>query len=623
MISWRNYIAAVMLMLALTFLLMGSNLFKDYWNDFSVNEYTIDTASRDSEANPIWYDDAGNSTTGAAVFVGAPRSSYRQAVVDWAAYSRHYLSEFSTLQSYQTRPDNHTVPDLLILDATSLNWSSKDDADYLMSCVEQGTNIVFCTLPELDAVRNSSVLRDLLGIRGITARERAVDGIFLYPGFLLGGGKIYAMPEDAEEKDEPIEFPGTTDSTGRPVCDWFRLGPGTKVYMSGIPEEESVPSSDYPPLMWRRSLASAYVFAVNGTFMEGAEGIGILSAIMSEARPYAVYPVANAQNMVLIDYPVLADENRAEMQRLYSRSVMDVYQEIVWGNVQKVSHEFGYKVSCMMTPELDYSDDIAPNAKQLEYYLKLFNEAAAEAGLSLVGVSDTPLEQKIQEDQEFFSEITDYEFSAVYSGDLSDTDVEAGLQSALLQSVDTVVRDYSDDQTPLSLLNNQATVQASVDTEFACTFKQDYLIRCMMTALGYTSISFDMSRVAYPESDGDAWEKLSVDFASAAAGYGQTYPHIEKTTVSESSLRVQAMLTTKYTSSRENDCIVLETEGTAQTNWFILRTHNERIDRVEGGSFAELEEDAFLVEVDEAKVTIHLAPNNDSRANQSANVGKD
>lgn len=40
--------------------------------------------------------------------------------------------------------------------------------------------------------------------------------------------------------------------------------------------------------------------------------------------------------------------------------------------------------------------------------------------------------------------------------------------------------------------------------------------------------------------------------------------------------------------------------------WFILRTHNEAIDRMEGGSFTELEEDVFLLELEEAEAVITM-----------------
>ena len=40
--------------------------------------------------------------------------------------------------------------------------------------------------------------------------------------------------------------------------------------------------------------------------------------------------------------------------------------------------------------------------------------------------------------------------------------------------------------------------------------------------------------------------------------------------------------------------------------WFILRTHNESIKDMEGGSWQKLEEGAYLIEVQEEEVTLTL-----------------
>jgi hypothetical protein len=55
--------------------------------------------------------------------------------------------------------------------------------------------------------------------------------------------------EDQEGEEEEAVFPGEVNGAGKPVFPWYLLTSGTKVYMKGIPEEESVDTEEYPVLI--------------------------------------------------------------------------------------------------------------------------------------------------------------------------------------------------------------------------------------------------------------------------------------------------------------------------------------------------------------------------------------
>ena len=40
--------------------------------------------------------------------------------------------------------------------------------------------------------------------------------------------------------------------------------------------------------------------------------------------------------------------------------------------------------------------------------------------------------------------------------------------------------------------------------------------------------------------------------------------------------------------------------------WFVLRTHQEAIDQIKGGSFTELEDDVYLLEIEAAEAVITM-----------------
>ena len=152
--------------------------------------------------------------------------------------------------------------------------------------------------------------------------------------------------------------------------------------------------------------------------------------------------------------------------------------------------------------------------EQLEYYLKIFNEASAEIGLSGLSVSDTSLRRKLEADGRFIEEaIGGYEFSSFYAGNLPEEDVETALEADLLSSVMTVVRDYEKgDLRSIDFLSEYVTSQRVFDIGLDYDYKSDFLVKCLETALGYLNISFDMERVAYPDGKEDVWEKVSITF---------------------------------------------------------------------------------------------------------------
>ena len=59
-----------------------------------------------------------------------------------------------------------------------------------------------------------------------------------------------------------------------------------------------------------------------------------------------------------------------------------------------------------------------------------------------------------------------------------------------------------------------------------------------------------------------------------------------------------------YTESREENVITLNT--TKADSWFILRTHGEKIEDIEGGSQTKIEKDAYLIHAEDHTVKIQV-----------------
>lgn len=617
MVSRRNYFTVVTMMLVVFFLCMFINNLKEVWNDYSVNSYAEDASGYPSQVNIYLPGGSGEaeqpqSTEGGesegetivsrrkVICIGEPDGAFSDMVREWVTYTKRDIAQYPSLASFEEGEKEMDSPEMLVIDPDSVNWEQEDELRFLMECVEHEIHLIFSRLPEMSVIENSEQARNLLGIKNIARKEIRVEGLHMYGGFLLGGEKVYHAVDEREKKYQDLEL----------VFPWYRLEAGVKVYMKGIPEEEEIKPESYPAVIWRKSFGTAYVFAVNGGYMEGMTGIGLLSAMSADMYSYELYPVVNAQSMVFAGYPSLADENRETMDAYYSRSVKQVFQEILWPSITTtlLDHEFG--LTCMLAPQFDYQDNAFPDSGQFKYYLKIFNEQSVETGLHGFDRTRTLPAGKLAEDQAFLSEaLASYRFSSFYAGNLSREKIEGALQEEVLSSVKTVVTEPEEENLEaVGFLSEQVTEQTTTGDGLNYSYRSDLQVRGMETALGYLNISFDLTRVAYPKEEEDLWENLAIEFSRTIGAYGEDFSGFEGTTVSECDAHIRRFLGLDYMDSRTDDRIRLQTNDTGGTVWFLLRTHNEKIKEMEGGDWKELEEDVYLIEVEDRDAEITLEP---------------
>lgn len=623
MISRRNFFSITILMVTMLFLCMCLNNLKDSWNDYAVNRYTETAENYPSNIN-IYVPEGSReknpeeqaagtdkreavSDRNKVVCIGDMDQMSMRAAENWVTYTKRDIAGYPALSAYESVWNEENLPEMLVLDSSCVDWEIGEEIDFLNLCLEKGVHLVFCNLPDVSVIKENGQVRELFGIQKVLEDETTVADLYLREGFLLGGQTFYREKADS---DADTMLPGSEAFPGERTFPWYLPSSGTKVYMKGVPEGMDMQEEQCPIVIWRKSSGTAYVFAVNGGLMEGPEGMGLLSAMSAEMHSYEIYPVLNAQNMILTGYPSLADENAAEMERLYSRSVKQVFQETLWPNILVALQKQEYKATCMLTPQYDYSDDAAPDGRQLEYYLKIFNERAVETGWTAQNVSGIPLTEKLEEDHRFFQDVLGgYDMVSFYAGGLEDEQITKALGAELLASAKTVVRDYDEAESGLvGFLSEDVTVQSTLGDGLEYTYKNDFRFKCMETALGYFSVSFDMSRVAYPDDDESAWERLSRNLATTIDTYGRLFGGFARTTTAECDMHIRQFLALDYSHSRTDDRIRLEVKGIDGSAWFILRTHNEAIREMEGGSWQELEEGAYLIEVAQSDVTLTLGP---------------
>lgn len=593
MVSKRKFFSIAIMMFVLFFLFQFSMVLRDSKNTYDINSsLTKKKADGENQWTP------SDSVTGAdssVVFVGNKAGDMGTAVSRWCTYAKRKLISCKSVSTYKS--DDKNLPEMMILE--SEKYADGDNLTTLETLEKKGVIIVFGCLENAKNIQNNKALMKFLGIQKVVAEETHLAGVKLFEGLLLGGEVTYNTSKDKEEKkrqDLELDVP------------WYQVGSGTKTYMVGLLDEKTgknVENEDLPTIIWRNGIDYGSVFAVVGDYMKDSTALGLLDGMRAEALQYTIYPIVNAQNLSMVNFPVFADENNTEMLKLYSQSVTGIARDIMWPALISVVEKSDMKMTCFIQPQADYTDDIEPKSGNLEFYLKQMKEQSAEAGISLEYQKLDKAEDKVTKDTEFFeNEKINYRFGAAFAkekdlkGILKDTD------SGLLGDVGTLVCDYTENQPVVSYYSDSVTLQTVTSDGMNYAYSDDIRMRSIQTALGYTNVMLDMYDIFWPQEKTDRWEVMQKRFFSNLLTYWKNFRDFDSTTLSESNARIRTFLNLAYSQSREDNTITLQTSEVG--SWFILRTHGEEIDEIDGGSQTEIEADAYLICAEDTTVKIRL-----------------
>lgn len=597
MVSKRKFFSIATMMFVLFFLFQFSMVLRDSKNTYDVNSSLTE---KKADGENQWTPSDSNSTTvigddSSVVFVGNKAGDMGTAVSRWCTYAKRKLISCKSVSTYKS--DDKNLPEMMILE--SEKYVDGDNLTTLETLEKKGVIIVFGCLENAKNIQNNKALMKFLGIQKVVAEETHLAGVKLFEGLLLGGEVTYNTSKDKEEKkrqDLELDVP------------WYQVGSGTKTYMVGLLDEKTgknVENEDLPTIIWRNGIDYGSVFAVVGDYMKDSTALGLLDGMRAEALQYTIYPIVNAQNLSMVNFPVFADENNTEMLKLYSQSVTGIARDIMWPALISVVEKSDMKMTCFIQPQADYTDDIEPKSGNLEFYLKQMKEQSAEAGISLEYQKLDKAEDKVTKDTEFFeNEKINYRFGAAFAkekdlkGILKDTD------SGLLGDVGTLVCDYTENQPVVSYYSDSVTLQTVTSDGMNYAYSDDIRMRSIQTALGYTNVMLDMYDIFWPQEKTDRWEVMQKRFSSNLLTYWKNFRDFDSTTLSESNARIRTFLNLAYSQSREDNTITLQTSEAG--SWFILRTHGEEIDEIDGGSQTEIEADAYLICAEDTTVKIRL-----------------
>lgn len=599
MVSRRKFFSIAIMMFVLLFLFQFSMVLRDRQNTYDVNS---NLAPKQNDGKNVWkneeLDPASVGTTDRryVLFVGDSSSDMAEAVSRWCTYAKWDISKCSSMEKFKENDKN--LPGMLILE--SEKYALDDNLKKIEELEQKGVIIVFGCLEDPKNIEKNQELQDFLGIYKIVSKKTELTGAKLFEGLLLGGEVIYETPEDKDERDRQdlqLNVP------------WYQVGSGTKTYMVGLldqsKQKETVENEELPTLIWRNGIRNGSIFCVVGDYMKDSTALGLLDGMVAEASSYYIYPVVNAQNLSMINFPVFADENNEQMMELYSQSITGMARDIMWPSLISIVEKGGLKMTCFMQPQTNYEDGIEPTSKDLVFYLKQMKEQNAEAGWSLQYKNAESLRDKLNQDAEFFRKAdSSYKYGAAYTEEKDLDTVKALMNTELMKNVSTLVCEYTEDGPVISYCTDSVTLQSVTSDGMNYTYSDDIRMRSIQSSLGYTNVMLNMQKIFWPERKKDRWQIMQKRFSSNLLTYWKNFTGFDSTTLSESNTRTRTFLNLDFSETRTDDEITLKTSESG--SWFILRTHGEEIEEIEGGTQKKLEDNVYLIQAQDTTVKIQV-----------------
>ena len=180
---------------------------------------------------------------------------------------------------------------------------------------------------------HSSAITQKIGIDALSQYYYTVESIYLYEGFMIGGGSSYALTDPFESSRTVVLDPDTTT-----------------VYASSG-EQNGV------PLVWKAQYGDG-VFVVDNIGIYDKVMRGFYAASYSLLADVCVYPVINASAFYLDDFPSQIPSGDSEyIQRDYHTTIRDFYVNIWWPDMMNIADQYGLKYTGLAIESYDDSVD--------------------------------------------------------------------------------------------------------------------------------------------------------------------------------------------------------------------------------------------------------------------------
>lgn len=598
MISRGNYVAITLIMCVVLLMFQLTGVSENVLMNSGQNLYSTEAVTQQEvEGEKNAYDQITASLKAAekedaVIGLVGTEEECLEVAREWSISQKKTYCYYKDLKE---AAEDESGATFLVIDGRKLD--SSDDAQALRTLTEQGRNIVVSSLPDPEIFRENPALQSNLGIAEIRSDSIKVDGFKLFAGLIIGGETVY------KDYEQNIPYAVLDDSVT-----------AYAVAQSGQGWFQNLENEELPAIIWRYSPDIGKVYVVNGDYLEGQTGAGILTGFFADSQEVCLYPVVNAQLTVVENYMLLADENEEVMDSEYGQSSSIVFRDILWPSIVAIFYDTEDSMTVTGALRLDYTQTEKLDESLLQYYYEQITKEQGEIGISGYQISNLPLAEKLEQDVSTFDEVLpNYEIRVFQSGDMDEDEYSQWIgEGNILENIKTVLKDYEEDAQEgfFSYLNDEVLELPIYMDATVTDDEDDFRARNLVTAYGYYGTGVDVSNVVYPRSEKDSWNIMSNEWAKNYRPYRTPFESFEKLTATETDRRVRNYLSMDYDVQIQDDTVEIITETQDESSYFMLRLHGEEISEMQGGTYEEIEDGWYLLTVQDETAQISLEQSN-------------
>ena len=603
MLSKRTFITIMTMNLVILVLFLFSSLSREYFNDYDVNHsVNEELITRNTEIEIT--DESPD-----VIYIGTTENECYRAVQEWTYYRKKTIENTADINILNDYMDEKQKP-YIILDGTLLNQNTDGYVQLLSQYCSDGGVVIFNRLPEYAVIADNWNVRQLLGIQFCRSESVTLHEIRLYSGFMLGGETCYSFTGLQDESVADLER----------NIPWYDISARTKSYMVGFisaqdKESLGLNNEDMPAIIWRSSIGTGKVFAVNGNYMMGSSAIGLLDAMVYESQEYALYSVINAQNLLFTGYPDLTNENEDNLSGIYGMNSIQFCRDILWPSFVAIAQKNNWKITTFISIRQSVFTNGHPDLDELISYLKYINEESGEAGITLGRIDGNAIASYIAEDRSILDGWgMKYQYAAGYAQAKNIAELKEWIEDSgelqVFQDIRTIVKEYQRNQQTVGWYSDQITYQNATTNAAKHRYSDSLLLKSVETSLAYSNIQVDIHPVLWPENKEDEWQSIAENVSAIVDTFWKPFSVFEKTTISESDVRVRDFLNGVVESERQGDTLQIHVSKYASDAYLLLRTHGEIPVAMDGGSIQKVEEDCYLLTVSQENAVVKMKSKN-------------
>lgn len=518
-------------------------------------------------------------------------SNVTNILIEWCVYNKHMYKVFRYLPS----PDDIAGFDVIIFGDILL---FKEDKDTLYSYADKGVTMFFTKLPAYQILESDIYFADFFGIKETISRSIRTDGIKIFSDFMIGGERIY-------QKDD---YFGIENDTSINIS-YYKLRPGHEIYAVGLfdnHKELGIDDKDLPALLWRTKTKNSFVFAVNAGIFNDISLLGVLTGFMSHKNDIYLYPIVNAQTISMVDFPYFSEENKENIEQMYSRNSEALSRDILWPNIIQVLKNYGNSYNFFAASQLDYMDEVGPNGNYINFYLREINKLPGEMGISFGQVSERDLTDIIDMNHSFFNEtIPTYDFTALFLEDFYIGEIKEKLEHDLLDSISLIMSDYNSGDKLIDFVNDYVlSVKFNLDGYQHETL-DDLQMKSIYNALGMSNMKVDIKRAIFPKDSSDEWNNLSLAWSKGDT-YFKDYTMFDSVSIYEMENRIRRFLALDFCYEYNNDNLDIQIQNFDEEAYFILSIYDKSIVSINKGDARKISDNTYLIKAKEPDVQIQL-----------------